>query len=563
MNDNGNPSASDESQRELHSIYSHPGGQSVCSGQHNEMQEGTLKKPAPTESLPSKGDVDTEMDKKSRASGDSQESRDIEKGPTVERSRTPSTVQDPNIVTWSGPDDPENPKNWSNKKKWGITLVVSAFTLISPVSSTMVAPALNAIAKEFHITNTIESQLTLSIFVLAYAVGPLAMGPLSEVYGRVPVLQLSNLFYFVFNTACGASQSKGQMIAFRFLSGIGGSAPMALGGGVLSDCWRAEERGKSMSIYSLAPLLGPAIGPIAGGFITMKTTWRWVFYATSIACALVQGIGMLYLRETYPPKILLRKAQQLRKETGKMDFRTEYEQPDKTLIKILRASLIRPFKLLGTQPIIQALAVYMAYLYGLIYLVLSTFPTLWEGTYGESVGVGGLNYLSLGVGLFFGAQICAPLQDRVYRYLKKTRSPSGSGSPEFRVPLMIPGSVMVPIGLFWYGWSAHAKLHWIMPNIGAVIFTCGSIVCFQCIQTYLVDSYTRYAASAIGAATVLRSLAGFAFPLFAPRMYEALGYGWGNSLLGFAAVLLGWPAPILLWKYGAKLRAKSPFAAGG
>jgi multidrug resistance protein len=326
-------------------------------------------------------------------------------------------------VTWDGLDDPENPKNWSNKKKWGITLVVSAFTFISPVSSTMVAPALNAIAKEFHITNVLESQLTLSIFVLAYAVGPLVIGPLSEMYGRVPVLQLSNLFYLIFNTACGVSQSKGQIAAFRFLSGLGGSAPLALGGGVLSDCWKAEERGKSMSIYSLAPLIGPSIGPIVGGFVTQKTTWRWVFYATSIACALVQGIGLLYLRETYPAKILLRKAQKLRKETGNMNLRTEYEQPDKTLGKTLRTGFVRPFRLISTQPIIQVLAVYMAYLYGLVYLVLSTFPILWEGTYGESVGIGGLNYISLGFGLWMGVQICAPLQDKVTFFFLAHRLP--------------------------------------------------------------------------------------------------------------------------------------------
>ncbi|KAH0565208.1 hypothetical protein GP486_001391 [Trichoglossum hirsutum] len=565
MSDNGNPSAPVEPQRrsgELLRIYSHLDDQSVCHGHHNEMQASRWDTPPSTQSASSREDAETELSEKARSSDDSQEGQDLEQGLAIEKGCTPGSVKDPNVVTWDGPDDPENPKNWSKKKKWGITLMVSSFTLISPVSSTMVAPALNAIAKEFHITSVIESQLTLSIFVLAYAVGPLVVGPLSEMYGRVPVLKLANLFYLIFNTACGASRSKGQMTAFRFLSGLGGSAPLALGGGVLSDCWKAEERGKSMSIYSLAPLLGPAIGPIAGGFITMKATWRWVFYATSIACALVQGIGLLYLRETYPPKILLRKARKLRKETGNRDLRTEYEQPDKTLVKTLRTSLVRPFKLLGTQPIIQALALYMAYLYGLMYLVLSTFPTLWEGTYGESVGVGGLNYISLGIGFFLGAQVCAPLQDKIYRHLK-TRSRSSSGTPEFRVPLMLPGSFMVPVGLFWYGWSAHAKLHWIMPNIGAAIFTSGTIICFQCIQAYLVDSYTRYAASAVGAATVLRSLAGFTFPLFAPRMYEVLGYGWGNSLLGFVGILLGWPAPLLLWKFGAKLRAKSPFAAGG
>ena len=196
-----------------------------------------------------------------------------------------------------------------------------------------------------------------------------------------------------------------------------------------------------------------------------------------------------------------------------------------------------------------------------MYLVLSTFPVLWTTKYHESVGIGGLNYISLAVGFFLGTQISAPLNDRIYRRL--TRRNNGAGQPEFRVPIMVPGSVLVPAGLFIYGWTAQYQVHWIVPNIGAAIFSAGTIVGFQCIQTYLVDAYTRWAASAIGAATVLRSLAGFGFPLFAPYMYNALDYGWGNSLLGFIAVALGTPAPFLLWIYGSKLRQKSPFAAGG
>jgi len=76
--------------------------------------------------------------------------------------------------------------------------------------------------------------MLLSIFVLAYAVGPLVLGPLSEVYGRVPVLQLANLFFLVFNLACGFARTGGQMLAFRFLAGLGGSAPLAIGGGILA-----------------------------------------------------------------------------------------------------------------------------------------------------------------------------------------------------------------------------------------------------------------------------------------------------------------------------------------
>lgn len=243
-----------------------------------------------------------------------------------------------------------------------------------------------------------------------------------------------------------------------------------------------------------------------------------------------------------------------------MELHTEFDTPDRTLATTIKIALQRPFRLLATQPIVQVLAIYMAYLYGLMYLMLSTFPLLWNGRYGMSTGIGSLNFLSMGIGFFLGTQITAPINDMLYGRLKKKNN--GVGRPEFRCPLMIPASLLVPVGLFWYGWSAQAKVHWIMPNIGAAIFCSGMIVSFQCIQTYLVDSYTRYAASAIAAATVLRSLAGFGFPLFAPAMYQALHFGWGNSLLGFVALALGIPAPFMLWFYGEQLRGKSKYAAG-
>lgn len=164
--------------------------------------------------------------------------------------------RDPNLVDWDGPDDPENPKNWAMKRKWAATFVVSSFTFISPVSSSMVAPALGQMDIDLGISNEVVSALILSIFILAYAVGPLFLGPLSEVYGRSRVLQLSNLFYLIWNLVCGFAQTPGQMLAFRFLAGLGGSAPLAIGGGVLSDCWSPDQRGKAISIYSLAPLLG-------------------------------------------------------------------------------------------------------------------------------------------------------------------------------------------------------------------------------------------------------------------------------------------------------------------
>ncbi|OTB06726.1 hypothetical protein M426DRAFT_54798 [Hypoxylon sp. CI-4A] len=473
---------------------------------------------------------------------------------------------DPNLVTWTGLDDPENPKNWSFPRKWGVVFIVSIFTFVSPVSSSMVAPSLAAIGQELNITEPFQQNIVLSIFVLAYALGPLAWGPLSELYGRVPVLQLTNLGFLAFTLGCGFARTKGQIVAFRFLSGLGGSASLAIGGGVLGDLFAAEHRGRAMSVYSLAPLLGPAVGPIAGAFVTETTTWRWAFWAVCVADAAIQTAGLFFLQETYAPVLLARKRALLARETGNAALRTPYDDTSNPGVwAILRSAMVRPFRMLSTQVIVFCIGLYMMYLYGLMYLMLSSFPSLFTGPpptgYGMSTGVGGLNYISLGVGFFLGAQLCAPLQDRIYAALKRRYGPPGR--PEFRVPMMVPGAVLVPVGLFVYGWTAEHKTHWIGPNVGAALFAAGAIMGFQCLQGFLVDSYQRFAASAVGAATVMRSLAGFGFPLFAPSMYDRLGYGWGNTLMAFLGILIGWPGPFLLWKYGEVLRKRSPFAAGG
>ncbi|KAK3631718.1 hypothetical protein LTR56_016674 [Elasticomyces elasticus] len=492
---------------------------------------------------------------------------DLEKAvsaPSLRRQQTNKSgrsVRDPNMISWQGESDPENPKNWQTRRKWAAVLVVSSFTFISPVSSSMVAPALPAMDVDLGITNQVTSQMLLSIFILAYAVGPLFLGPLSEVYGRVIVLQLANLFFLIFNLACGFARTGAQMLVFRFLAGLGGSAPLAIGGGILADCFRPEERGKAIGVYSLAPLIGPAVGPIAGGFVTQNTTWRWVFWAVTIADAVIQVTGIFLLQETWAPVLLERKVKKLRKETGNDALYAEGSRKE-TVVQKLETSLKRPFILLFTQPIVIVFAIYMAYLYGLVYLVISSFPALFtsDAYYGESTQIGGLHYISLAIGYFVGAQATGRFNDWLYARLKRRNN--GVGVPEFRVPVMMVCGVLLPAGFLWYGWSAEARLHWIMPDIGAGILAAATICGYYAIQTYIIDSYTKYAASAVAAISCLRSLAGYGFPLFAPAMYNALGYGWANTILAVVAILIGIPAPFVFWKYGAALRARSQYAAG-
>ncbi|KAJ6446648.1 multidrug resistance protein [Purpureocillium lavendulum] len=477
-------------------------------------------------------------------------SDDAEKAdPSAEdASDTPS----PLVVSWDGPSDPANPMNWTWQKKWTTTILVSCFTFISPFSSTMVAPALDDIGRDLNITPGFSQALVMSIFLLGYAQGPFVLAPLSEVFGRVVVLQYANLVYLAFNTACGFAQTRQQMLAFRFLSGIGGSAPQALCNGVLADCWSKEERGKGQTIYGMLTFLGPVVAPIAGAYTSLNASWRWIFWATSVFDVLVQVAAFFFLSETYAPRILSRKAKHARKQTGLM-YKTQYDD-DRGMARILRRRLVLPLIMLISHPAVLAPSIYRAYLYGVMYLVLSTFPQVWSGTYGMDKGTASLNYLSLGVGFMIGLQISHPLIDKLYARYKVVYNKE-EGCPEWRVPPMAIGSILAPAGLFIYGWTAQARIHWAVPNVGCALLAVGLIVAFQSAQAYVVDAYSaRHAASAAAVGAFLRTMCGFGFPLFAPAMYDALGLGWGNSLLAFATLGLAVASPLLLWCYGERLR---------
>ncbi|KAF8310272.1 MFS general substrate transporter [Clavulina sp. PMI_390] len=475
----------------------------------------------------------------------------------------PATIADPNIVTWDGPDDPANPKNWRFGEKWGTVTTVSLFTFMRIsfiVASSMLAPALPQICRDLGIrSGSVLEDMVLSIFVLAYAVGPLFLGPLSEIVGRLPIIQLSNVWFLIFNFACSRATTKTQMLVFRFFAGLGGSAPLAIGGGIISDLFPPEQRGLATSLYTLAPLFGPTLGPIAGAWIAQKTIWQWIFYSTTIAGGLIQILGFILLQETYAPRLLAKKKAKLIKETGNTKLRTPFDHPDKTTSSIIINGLLRPLKLLATEPIVQVCAAYMAVLFGIMYLMLATFPVVWSVKYGESIGIGGLHYIALGIGFAFGTQLGARVLDYIYRRLKERNG--GYATPEMRIPLMMVTSLFVPVSLLIYGWTVDKRVFWIVPDIGVVLYGFGTIGSFLCIQIYLIDNYQMFAASAVGAAASLRSLAGFGFPLFAQTMYSKLGLGWGNSVLALVALIF-LPAPYLFYNYGHILREHSKFAKG-
>ncbi|TVY60032.1 putative efflux pump mfs2 [Fusarium oxysporum f. sp. cubense] len=464
-----------------------------------------------------------------------------------------STPPDPYLVAFNELDS-DNPKNWPEKRKWAVTNVLSITGFNRILVSTVMAPALSVIAKDLNMTAT-QSVMALSIYLLATAFGPLVIGPLSEVYGRRTILHVSNIWFLVWNLACGFANSKEMLIGTRFLAGFGASAVYALGGGVLGDIWRPDQRGKSLGWYSVIPLIGAATGPVIGGFMTDRISWRWMFWSTSMFQVAMAAISFTTFRETYAPAILKKRAKKLRKETGQPYYTyAERTQEGHTLRKVLTQAMTRPLRLLAFHPIIQVAAVISAIGYGLLYIVLSSFAEVWAQHYGQSVEISGLHYISCALGELAGSQLGAPLMDYWFR---RTERRNGQHLPENRVPLMAMGAFIAPIGFIVYGWCAEFRVHWAWVDVAMFITMFGMQISGMPLQAYLIDAYPDHTSSAIAAQQFPRSLAAFLFPLFTPKMYAALGYGWGNSAMAFAELALELAAPLLLWKVGASLRARA------
>lgn len=125
-------------------------------------------------------------------------------------------------------DDPGNPLNWPRSKKWIMTTVVSLSVFLMPLSSSIVAPELSTIKGELHMSSSLEAVLVLSTFVLTYCLSPLILGPLSEIFGRATVLHSGNSFYLIFNLVCGFARNKGELLASRLLSGVGGAGGLVV-----------------------------------------------------------------------------------------------------------------------------------------------------------------------------------------------------------------------------------------------------------------------------------------------------------------------------------------------
>lgn len=443
-------------------------------------------------------------------------------------------------VTWQNGDlDPSNPRSMPKFQKWLATLIVSASSLCVTCTSSIYTSTYEPMAHEWPGTPTLLAISGLSFFIFGLGLGPMLLAPLSEFFGRRNIYLISFTAYILLLLPCALAPSLAVLLVFRFLSGFAGSAFLSVAGGTVGDLWAGDELSAPMMIYTASPFVGPTVGPLVGGFIngSGNVSWRWTYWVI-IIWAGVQLAGLyFFVPETYHPVLLRDKARRLREgEDGDPRWWAKLERMDRGIAATIARSCARPWQLLWYEPMVLFLCLFTAVLLGILYLFFQAFPLVFRTLHGMTLEQTGLTFLGLFAGMTLGV-LTDPWWKRYYNH--QTQTLGRRATPELRLPPAVLGSVLVPIGLFWFGFSSTKAVHWIVPIIGSGVFAMGTLLVYSGVFTFLVDAYPEWAASSLAANSLLRSSFAAGFPLFGGKLYQAAGMQWGGGILGFVALAVG------------------------
>lgn len=356
-------------------------------------------------------------------------------------------------------------------------------------------------------------------------------GPLSELYGRKIPLFAGYVIFAIFQVPVAVATNLQTIFVCRFFGGFFASAPLAIVGGSLADFFDPVERGVALTLFGSATFIGPTMGPIMGGFITMSHLgWRWTQWITLIMAALFGTIGFIIIPETYAPVLLQRKAKALRYETKNWAIHAKADEKKVDLKEIADHYLLRPFKMLALEPILVLVTLYMSLIYGkhrpftsprpitqlttstpgIIYGFFEVFPVSFQEERGWNLGVGSLPFLSVLIGVLIGCVIIATLTKT--RFARKYHE-AGKVIPEERLLPMIIGGALLPMGMFWFAWTSNPNITPWPQIISAAPIGAGIIMVFLQGLNYIIDVYKMNANSAISANTFFRSWVGAGFPM--------------------------------------------------
>ena len=493
-----------------------------------------------------------------------EERLEIEAELQVERTKSlaiaPKKTSDGNIlVDWYTTDDAANPQNWSNGKRGFVASIICAYTFAVYCGSAIYTSGEEGVIKEFGVSPT-DASLPLSLYVLAYGMGPLIFAPLSEIplVGRSPVYAVTMLIFVILSIPTALVKNFAGLLVLRFLQGFFGSPCLANGGATMQDMYSLLKLPYALTVWVSAAYCGPALGPLFSGFAVEAKGWRWSLWEILWIAGPVFVLMFLLVPETSTPNILLRRANRLRSLTGDTRLRSQSEIDQKNIkpSKVIISAFIKPIEITVKDPAIAFVNLYTALVYGIYYSFFEVFPLVYPVYYNFSLGTVGVLFTCILIACGIGA---AAYMLYLYLYLVPDIMAHGLRAQEHRLVPAIIGSFFPPVGLFIFAWTARPDLPWIASVIGIVIYGGSCFVILQCIFVYVPLSYPQYAASLFAGNDFFRSAMACGSILFARPLFINLGVDKGVTLLAGLSVM-GIVGMFVLYYEGASLRARSKFA---
>ncbi|KAK1756958.1 major facilitator superfamily domain-containing protein [Echria macrotheca] len=464
--------------------------------------------------------------------------------------------------------DKANPHNWSTTRKAIIVLTGVILCVNSTMGSTLTANMFPYLEKQFNLPPAgPQSVLAASVYLIGFMSGPLISAPLSESHGRRPVLVIGFVLFVFAVLGSGLSPTWECFLVMRFLTGTFGSPPNSVVGGVIADLFADElVRGRVMMIWSAATVVGPVSGPIISGFVSPVGGWRWTFWRVFFSAPFVNRIALLIavvsagfvfaLPETLASKILQRKAARLNRLEGYRVFIAPADLNRRSFWVSMKTTLSRPLRLLCREMLLSLTCIYMAFVYAIFYMLVKIFPYIFEGVYGFNPGMAGVLFSLMAIGTFIGC-FAALSYDKIAPTITAKHP---AKRPEYlRLPIACAGGPPFVISLLWLGWASSPKVPWAVPWLALLPYGFAYQLIFVAMINYVADAYEIYAASALAACSMTRSIAGALIPLATDKMLSSLGIAWSCTVLAIISAGLGC-VPFLFITYGERIRAASHFS---
>lgn len=496
---------------------------------------------------------------------------------------TPCITLPPGPGQSAAPEPPNlekytSPFLWPRWRKSMMTYISCAVTALAGYAAGEASPASEELCKEWGISSVVYN-LSITIFCVGFALAPMVLAPFSEINGRRPIFIASGVLFVASLLACGGTHVFAGLLVARFLQGVGGSTFSTMVGGVISDIYHAQDRNTPMALFSASALFGTGLAPLLSGVIVTHTTWRWIYYSHAIVAAFFVVIIYFFFKETRGSVLLSRKAKALNtyydqlelaghygvfmsisdddsseKKVKRIRWKVKSDEQRSSLATMIQISVYRPFHMLVTEPVVFFFSLWVSFSWATLYLQFSSVPLVFRTNHGFNLEQTGAVFTSMCVGVII-ITIISISQEKIAMRLGKL-----SSSTESRLYFVCVESILLPIGLFWFGWTSFPSVHWIVPSMAVGCATMGIFSIYLATFNYLADTYHRFASSAIAAQSCCRNLLGGIFPLVTAAMFTNLGYPEASSLLGGIGAVLTL-VPWVLAFYGPKIRAKSKMAS--